>query len=387
MPDSTRVSLTDQALATSAAHTLVASAGPGAVPTCSANLTFDGTVHTVTGRHQVNRDWDQLASDPPIMSAAITHPNRKFYAGMVDSSNQSIISSFDGDASAYTPINVNSSYNNFIAQVQCQDSLYVATAASSTKTSDLLHHAQQGTGNDVNSYAFTIHNYTDGSGQIIDMVGSGAGMLIRHAHNSTARPDKPSNYIATGPYLQLWQLNGDLTTWTTVFQFDTNSCGIWYSDWTDRLSTDAPIQVCSKTHPNRRFSFGYIDAYNASQWQSIDMDAGAYTPIIVAASYMQFQCGIAPPLATKTGAYTLLSSDNTILANATTAAFSVTLPAAQNVPPGWTCHIKKIDSSANAVTIATQLTDKIDGQSSVGLSAQYASKTLVSDGSANWNVF
>lgn len=343
--------------------------------------------NTFTQSQTVSKDWDELATDPPIRSAAVTHPNRMLSMGVVDSSNISLIESFDGDAGANTPLQLNCSYLNVIGQVQSQQGLYTNTDASTTYKVDFLHQAQQGTGNDVAQSAVTVHNYADGTGLDVDIVGSGAGMQIRQAHNSVHRPDKPSNYIGTGPFLQLWRLNSDLSTWTQLFTFDTNACAVWNSDWSDHLASDAPIQIRTKTHPNRSFVVGYIDAFNATQWQSIDLDAGQWTPIIVAASYMEFQCGISTPLATKTGAYTLTAEDNTILADATSAAFAVTLPPASNVPPGWVCRIKKIDSSANAVTVTAQGTNKIDGSGTLALSSQYAHTTLVSDGSANWNVF
>ena len=48
-------------------------------------------------------------------------------------------------------------------------------------------------------------------------------------------------------------------------------------------------------------------------------------------------------------------------------------------------RLKKIDSSANAITITPNGSQKIDGASSWTLSTQYEAITLVSDGS-NWHV-
>lgn len=86
----------------------------------------------------------------------------------------------------------------------------------------------------------------------------------------------------------------------------------------------------------------------------------------------------------KTAAYTMVLGDFTILADATTAAFTVTLPAASNI--GELVHIKKTDSSANAVTISRAGADTIEGATTVSLANQYNSRTLVSNGTATWYV-
>jgi hypothetical protein len=86
----------------------------------------------------------------------------------------------------------------------------------------------------------------------------------------------------------------------------------------------------------------------------------------------------------KTAAYTLLLGDEIILADATTAAFTVTLPTAIS-NAGRKLTVKKTDASANAVTIATTLSQTIDGVSTYVISTRNMSITVVSDGS-NWQV-
>ena len=70
--------------------------------------------------------------------------------------------------------------------------------------------------------------------------------------------------------------------------------------------------------------------------------------------------------------------------NAAAAAFAFTLPAASSCR-GQTWTGKKIDSSANAVTIARTGSDTIDGAITAVLSAQYVSLRLISNGSG-WDV-
>ena len=88
-------------------------------------------------------------------------------------------------------------------------------------------------------------------------------------------------------------------------------------------------------------------------------------------------------LNTYTTAQVLTSSNGYVLCDATSAPFTVTLPAAS---ARKRLHIKKIDSSANAVTIARTGADNIEGNTSVSLPAQYKSYTLYSDGTSTWYI-
>jgi hypothetical protein len=85
---------------------------------------------------------------------------------------------------------------------------------------------------------------------------------------------------------------------------------------------------------------------------------------------------------TETATYTALSSDNVILVNATSGAVIINLPAASTLP-GHLYEIKKIDGSANNVTITPNGADKIDNASTVVISTQYANYSITSDGT-NW---
>lgn len=85
------------------------------------------------------------------------------------------------------------------------------------------------------------------------------------------------------------------------------------------------------------------------------------------------------------GAVTLTEAYGTVLGDATSAAFAVTLPLAADVP-GWTFRVKKMDASANAVTVTASGTDLIDGAGTFPLTVQYQSVTVQSDGAAWWVV-
>lgn len=81
----------------------------------------------------------------------------------------------------------------------------------------------------------------------------------------------------------------------------------------------------------------------------------------------------------KTTHYTCTNNE-IVLVDATAAAVTITLPAAVT---GAQIIVKKTDSSANVVTIATPSAETIDGVATTRLTVQHESITLVSDGT-NW---
>lgn len=74
------------------------------------------------------------------------------------------------------------------------------------------------------------------------------------------------------------------------------------------------------------------------------------------------------------------ATDEVIFANATTAGFSVTLPAASATA---SVVVKKVDASVNTVTVVPPGAQTIDGAASHVLSTQFASAHFQSDGT-NW---
>lgn len=91
-------------------------------------------------------------------------------------------------------------------------------------------------------------------------------------------------------------------------------------------------------------------------------------------------------VASKTGNYTVLSTDGLLTGDSSGGAFQFTLPAASS-NSGKLYYFKKTDSSANAITIARAGSDTIDGATSITLTLQYQSTVLVSNGSALWAIF
>jgi len=83
--------------------------------------------------------------------------------------------------------------------------------------------------------------------------------------------------------------------------------------------------------------------------------------------------------------YSVTNNNATILVNHPVAPFNVVLPSANTVV-GQQYQIKKIDNSANAVTVSTTSSQTIDGNLTYSLATIYKSVTLQSDGS-NYYIF
>jgi NDP-sugar pyrophosphorylase family protein len=92
--------------------------------------------------------------------------------------------------------------------------------------------------------------------------------------------------------------------------------------------------------------------------------------------------GFVSTINTKTSAYTILTSDEIIAADASSSAFTVTLPTAVGVA-GQTYTIKRINTGSNAVTVGTTSSQTIDGATTYALSIQYKYVKVVSNGT-NW---
>lgn len=92
----------------------------------------------------------------------------------------------------------------------------------------------------------------------------------------------------------------------------------------------------------------------------------------------------APALATKTADYTITAKDGVIRADASSDPFTVTLPSVAGIT-GTTYTIKKVDASANVVTVAANSSELIDGGTTAALSAQYDYLTVISNG-AGWDI-
>jgi hypothetical protein len=85
----------------------------------------------------------------------------------------------------------------------------------------------------------------------------------------------------------------------------------------------------------------------------------------------------------KSGAYTVTASDGVVIADASGGAFTITLPTAVGIT-GRVYRVKKIDATANAVTIDANGAETIDGGITATIATQYEAITIVSDNAEWW---
>jgi len=88
-------------------------------------------------------------------------------------------------------------------------------------------------------------------------------------------------------------------------------------------------------------------------------------------------------ISTKTSNYTLMLSDNFILANCTSGVVTLTLPSAASAT-GRIFYLKKIDSSVNDMIIQANGSELIDNMNSISVGVQFEEYSMVSDGSQWW---
>ena len=182
----------------------------------------------------------------------------------------------------------------------------------------------------------------------------------------------PSQINATIP-------NSGLTNSTVQFGNTTVSLGASSPNIGNLTLLNANVSSVSATFPNSFLSNVTIGLGNAT----LTLGANTTTVGNLTLTNPTISGGVfTPTLVTKTSAYTAAATDYTILGNASGGSFSITLPTAVGVI-GKIYAIKKIDSSANTVTIATTSAQTIDGAASKVLSIQYDGAQVQSD-NVNW---
>ncbi len=90
-------------------------------------------------------------------------------------------------------------------------------------------------------------------------------------------------------------------------------------------------------------------------------------------------------ITTPVAAYTVAENIHYVRADATAGAYSVTIPAALG-RDGREIIVTKVDSGGNVVTIARSGSDTFNGSTSLSLTAQWDSVTLISNGNNAWDV-
>lgn len=88
----------------------------------------------------------------------------------------------------------------------------------------------------------------------------------------------------------------------------------------------------------------------------------------------------------KTGNFTVIFED-VVRVDATAGAVAITLPTITMKDIGQMVWVKKVDASANAVTVTRGGADLIDGAATAVLAGQYDAVILVVTAAAEWSIF
>lgn len=101
--------------------------------------------------------------------------------------------------------------------------------------------------------------------------------------------------------------------------------------------------------------------------------------LLLANALVELRSRLVATITRITANYLANTPNEVILADATSAALSVSLPDVKDFY-GMSLIVKKMDVSGNAVTITPQATQTIDGGSSKTITSQYVSYTVLSTG-------
>lgn len=111
---------------------------------------------------------------------------------------------------------------------------------------------------------------------------------------------------------------------------------------------------------------------------------GGTTPAAVTASALSSTGSVALPVRTISTSASAGSADYVVKVNAASGAVTYTLPSAAS-STNRIVSVQKVDSSANAVTVAASGADTVNGAASQAISAQWGSITMQSDGTT-WTI-
>ena len=142
--------------------------------------------------------------------------------------------------------------------------------------------------------------------------------------------------------------------------------------------------VNSKTYAPLRL---FVQATGTADIFQIDNTNGSVVLFGVTVAGEAYMVGLAPTTTAYSAVHTLTTADSTSEDNATGGAYAVTLPAASAAKLGRIYTVKKMDSSANAVTITAAGTDTIEGAATIALTTQYAYRMVQRNAAGNgWNI-
>ena len=149
---------------------------------------------------------------------------------------------------------------------------------------------------------------------------------------------------------------------------------------------DARIASTGVTQHEASIDHDALANFSAGEHRIIN-DAGTSATELWSASKISSELadkkGVLRSVTTETASTTLDSTDDVVLVDASGGAITITLPAAAT-DTGREYTIKKIDTSANAVTVDGNGSETIDNATTAVLGRPYDAIQIVSDGTEWW---
>jgi hypothetical protein len=244
-----------------------------------------------------------------------------------------------------------------------------------------------GVATNVRGGLFTAYNYSTGTTTYAEAI------RAQVVNNSTGTITN-----AYGVRIVPFANNGTITNRWGIYQEGTSENN--YFAGNVGLKTSTPSYTL--TWYNATYGTGFLDFDSSisgvavgsssalSLWAggsrkvTIDTSGNVGIGTISPNSLLQVAGAISTVITNKTADYTVTISDSIIIGDATTGAFTITLPTAVGIA-GRQYTIKKIDGSSNTITIDAYDNETIDGELTQILLNEDDTITIVSDGS-NWRI-
>lgn len=197
----------------------------------------------------------------------------------------------------------------------------------------------------------------------------------QHIGLGTSAPQQRLHIVqanGAGDVMTLIQNNANTNGETTTLSFTDSTAPANYFARIQSRRVDANTGTL---HIGRRQSAAIVDDININSTGQVGIGTSSHV------SSLETAGSFGAAIATVTTNTTLTASHYTVLADATSGNITITLPAVS----GTTRRIyvvKKIDSSANTVTIDGNASETIDGATTQVIGTQWQSYTIQSNGTA-----